>query len=137
MARFIEPTPKQQKGWNKWIASRPPNVRAVAEKLEPWSLYRMKPDGQRVTLISLSEGEDGTVTLTVAVTGEFNLTMFDRQVFGVDPDSLEPCDLPQPDEPTGAMMTGEEVDDNIDALRALVRPDLFSLDEKGNAIRKN
>lgn len=135
MARFYEPSPKQEKGWKKWVKGRPENVRVVAERLDPWSLFVMKETGQRAMVRSFSEEDDGRVTVTVAVTGEFNLTLFDREVFGVDPNDLEPCDLPDPAEATGVMFTGEEVDANIDALRALVRPDLFVLDASGKAVR--
>ena len=94
MARFTEPTPEQEAGWKEWVAERPPVVRAVAERFEPWSLYRLKTTGQRVTIHSFSE--DGT--MTVLVTGDFNLLTFSRSVFGINPDDLEPCDLPAPDE---------------------------------------
>jgi hypothetical protein len=132
MARFTQPTKQQERGWRKWVKSRPPVVRAMAERFEPWSLYRMKSTGQRVTMCSFSE--DGT--LTVAVTGQFNHVMFDRQVFGVSPDDLEPCDLPV-DEMTGTVLTNDEVEANIDVMRVMVRPDLWTLDVNGKAVRKN
>ena len=49
--------------WSDWVAERPDNVRAVAEKLNPWTLYRLKTTGQRVTIASFSEGEDESVTV--------------------------------------------------------------------------
>lgn len=61
----------------------------------------MKSTGHRV--FPLSYSEDGTVT--VAVTGQFNFTVFERQVFGVSPDDLEECDLPTEDEILGAVIT--------------------------------
>lgn len=99
--RINEPTPEQEVGYREWLASRPPHVRAVAEQFEPWSLYRLKPTGQRVTIVSFGEAQDNSVTLTVLVSADFNLVMFERQVFGIKPDDLEPCDLPSVDEPTG------------------------------------
>ncbi len=133
MARFAEPTSEQERGWAEWVASRPDTVRVIAERLEPWSLYRLKTTEQRVTLYSISE--DGTVTVTV--TGEFNAVAFDRQVFGIDPDDLEPCDLPDADEPTGTALTTQEVEENIDVLRATVRPDLWEIGPDGKARRKD
>jgi hypothetical protein len=65
MARHCEPTPEQEKMWSDWVAERPDNVRAVAEKLNPWTLYRLKTTGQRVTIASFSEGEDESVTVTM------------------------------------------------------------------------
>lgn len=91
MARFCEPTEEQESGYHAWVKTRPPVVREIAERLEPWSLYRMKSTDQLVTLYSISE--DGTVT--VNVTSEFNGPwVMDRQVFGIEPDDLEPADLP-------------------------------------------
>lgn len=91
----------------------------------------LKPTGQRVTIYSYSE--DGTVT--VNVTGEYNLTMFDTQVFGINPDDLEPCELP--DGPTGTLMTPEQADENRETLRVMIRPDLFVMGPDGVVVRKN
>ncbi len=121
MARWCEPTKKQEKGWKTWVQKRPPNVRAVAERFELWSLYRMAPTGSRVTIASFGEAEDGTVTLTVTISAQFNMVMFERNVFGVNPDDLTPCELPAADEPLGAMMTPQDVDDNMDVLRQLAQ----------------
>jgi len=106
MARFHEPTKKQLKGWKKWAAKRPPVIRALAERFDPWTLYRLD-GGDRVHVLSFCE--DGTVT--VAVTRHFNLVIFERQVFGIHPEQLSECDLPSKDEPTGVLIpepTGED-----------------------------
>ena len=119
MARIMEPTPEQLDGYRAWVASRPPNVRAVAERFEPWGLYRLKPTGPRVIVLSFGEEEDGRVTLTVHVSAEYNFTLFERNVFGINPDDLEPCDLPSDDEVTGAVLTHDEGTEYIDGLRAM------------------
>src|SRR5262245_52877430 len=109
MARIHEPTSEEEAGWKEWVASRPPAVRKVAERFDPWTLYRMKSTGHRVTLYSFGEGRDGCkVSLTVNVLGAFNLVTFERRVFGIDPDDLEPCDLPEANEPVGAAFTKED-----------------------------
>lgn len=131
MARVIEPTEEDQADWAEWVGSRPDSVRIIAEKFDPWSLFRLKTTDQRVTIYSFSE--DGTVT--VNITGEFNLHLFDSQVFGINPDDLEPCELP--DTPTGSLMTPDDVEDNVDILRATIRPDLWMLNEDGKAVRKS
>jgi len=133
MARLFEPTKAQLAHWRKWVKSRPPAVRAVAERFDPWSLYRLKSSGHRVTIYSFS----GDGTLTVNVTGQFNAVMFDRQVFGIAPDDLEPCEPPAPDEAVGTLMTPEDVDANRDALRVMVRPDLWVMNDDGTARRKH
>lgn len=137
MARLMTPTPEQEAGYRNWLATRPDHVRQVAERFDPWSLYRLKTSGHRVTVASFGEGEDGAVTLTVNVLADFNLVMFERQVFGIQPDDLEPCDLPAADERLGAMLAPAEVDDHLDELRVMVRPDLWELDpDTGKAIKK-
>lgn len=133
MARVTQPTSKQEIEWKAWVESRPEPVRSIAMRFDPWSLYLMKSTGHRVGIYSFSE--DGTIT--VAVTGEFNAVAFDRRVFGISPEDLEECDLPGPDEIVGTAMTEQQVDENIDIIRATVRPDLFILDENGKAVRKN
>lgn len=103
MARIFEPTPEQEAGYREWIASRPDNVRVVAERFEPWCLYRMRATGQRVTVMSFGEDDEGNVSLTVHVLPEFNFVLVPREVFGIDPDDLEPCELPEPGELVGCM----------------------------------
>lgn len=134
MARLFEPTNEEAAAWTAWVAVRPDNVRRVVERFEPWSLYRMKSTGHRVTIHSFDEHLDGRVTLKVDVTGQFNRILHDRRVFGIDPDDLEPCAWPA--DPVGALLSQEEVADNIDVLRTTIRPDLFVLDTNGKAVRK-
>lgn len=116
MAQFTESTSEQKAGWSQWVAERPDNVRKVAERFDPWTLYRMKDTNQRVTLYSFGEQADGGVTVTVNITGQFNLIAFDRQVFGVDPDDLEECDLPE-GEPLGEVLNEDEQIEYINARR--------------------
>lgn len=130
--RYKQPTPEQEQLWKEWIAERPKSLHAVAQRFDPWTLYRMKSTGQRVFLMALSEpgpvkcdwckGTGGPVppgddpcnncsgsgkvekfTCRVGVSGEFNLVTHERAVFGVDVDDLEECDLPGPDELLGTM----------------------------------
>lgn len=101
------PTKEQLDSWAEWCAERPPHVREVAERFPPWSLWRLDltnedgaPSGryQRVFPVSFGENPDGSVTLTVAVTMEFNDVAFGRQVFGIHPEDLTPTTLPRPGE---------------------------------------
>ncbi|SRR5712691_4425582 len=133
MAHFEEPTPQQETEYREWVAARPPAVRAVAERFEPWTLYRMKSTGQRVTICSFTEQKDGRVTLRVNVTGQFNAHLFDSLVFGIDPDDLEPCDLPGEDEVLGAILSTEQVAEKI---RVGLRSDLFEMGSDGIASAK-
>ncbi len=133
MARISEPTAKEEAAWKEWIASQLAAIRAIAERFDPWSLYRMKSTGHRVTVRGFSE--DGT--LRVDVTGDYNLVLHERTVFGIDPNDLEPCEIPPPDEPVGSVLSDEQFEENIEALRVLVRPDLFVMGDDGIAKRKS
>lgn len=121
MARIYEPNDDEQSSWAEWVAERPPAVRAVAERFDPWSLYRLKETGQLVTLISFGETRGQPVTLSVAVLGRFNLVPFETGVFGVNPDDLEPSELPGPDVPVGVMLPDRrDQEAYIDAQRLVM-----------------
>lgn len=107
-------------------------VRDLCERFPPNRLFLLKSTGQRVTIVSYFENG----TLKVDVSASFNQVLFEREVFGISPDDLEECDLPGMDVPTGAAMSPQEADANIDALRCLIRPDLFVMGPDGKAIRK-
>ena len=89
-----------QAGWDAWVASRPPVIQELCALLPPDNLYKMKSTGRRVTIVSYAEDR----TVTVAVTGDYNLVALERQVFGINPDDLEECDLPGDDEPLGVVI---------------------------------
>ena len=117
MSRVYEPTPEQEADWIEWVASRPDNVRDVAKRFDPWTLYRMEDTDQRVTVYSFEEHDDGNVTLKVDVTGFFNLVLFDRQVFGINPDDLKECDLPTASKHLGVLLDENEQREFINARR--------------------
>lgn len=118
-----EPTEEQLREWELWLAALPENVRVVAERLPPWKLYWLKSPGQRVRIISydepLKEGE--AVTVSVLVAGDVNALVIERQVFGIDPDDLEPCDPPAPDELTGVLFEGEMADKFVERAREVIQ----------------
>lgn len=101
--KHTEPTPEQIEGYKAWVAERPEAVRKHAERLDPWTLYRLKSTGQRVHLVGFDEMQGGKVTCRVGVSGKFNMVTFERDVFGIDPDDLEECDLPEPEEQVGTL----------------------------------
>lgn len=86
-------------GWDAWVESRPPVIQELCALLPPDNLYKMRSTGLRVTIVSYSESR----TVTVAVTGDYNLVALERQVFGINPNDLEECDLPGDDEMLGVM----------------------------------
>lgn len=99
MAQLPNWTAEQDQYHAEWLAERPQAIKDLVAKLPPDRLYRLKTTGHRVFLYAYSE--DGTVT--VAVTGQFNALPFERRVFGIAPEDLEECDLPDPDEPVGSL----------------------------------
>lgn len=115
MANWFEPTDEQITNYAAWVASRPPAIRELAERLLPWVLYRMKSTGHRVTVHAIEEHGDSAPTLKVDVLGRWNLVTFERRVFGIEPDDLEECELPTPDEPLGDMKVP------IEEIRATMR----------------
>lgn len=119
MARFHEPTPEQEAVWGQWVAERPDKVREVAQRFDPWTLYQMKNTGQLVYVYSFGEEADGSVTMTVDITGQFNLIAFDQRVFGIDPDNLKECDLPDEGQPLGGFLNEDEQLEYINARRKL------------------
>lgn len=104
MANWFEPTDDDRAGWAEWLAERPERIRAVAQRFEPWKLYRLKSSNHRVTVVSFDQPKDESqsVTLKVHVSGDFNLVAFERTVFGILPEDLEECDLPGSGEPVGS-----------------------------------
>ena len=121
MAKVIEWSKDQKKAWEEWVSARPQIIKDLCNRFPPYNLYRLKGSGHRVTLFSYSE--EGT--MTVNVSGEYNAVIFDRQVFGIKPNDLQECDLPEPDEVIGTFLTEEEdVNEFVDHVRPSVLADL-------------
>ena len=109
-----------QTAWDEWISTKPPVIQEMCALLPPDRLYLLKTSGRRVTLTSYAENR----TVTVAVTGEYNALMFEREVFGIKPENLEECDLPADGELLGVILTErKDVEAFIDAVRPLVLAD--------------
>jgi hypothetical protein len=117
MAKFMEFTPEQQQEFDAWLAERPPLIQDIVEKYPPDRLYRLKTTKQRVTIQIYHV--DGTVT--VFVSGQYNLCVFDRNVFGISVTDLEECDMPTEEEMTGTVLTEQEsIDDFIETTRPYI-----------------
>lgn len=102
MAKWQKLRPTQEEGMTQWLAARPKVIQDMVAKynLRIDTLYRLKTTGQRVVLFSLHEN----YTLTVQIFSAFNMdnamaralgSAWDRRVFGIDPEDLEECDLPE------------------------------------------
>lgn len=103
---WLDPSPKILGEIEKWLAGRPPIIQKLARDFPPHKLYRLKTGGQRVTISSINEN----CTFTVSVRADFNLVGATRGVFGIKPEDLEECDLPEDGETVGtANLSVEEV----------------------------
>jgi hypothetical protein len=92
MAEFYQFTEEQKAGLAAWLAERPPQVRALAERFPPNQLFRLKTTGQIVSTLAFAE--DGT--LRVLLDQKYNpAAIWSREVFGINPDDLEPCEVPK------------------------------------------
>lgn len=120
-----EPADEQLHEWELWLAALPENVRLVAERLPPWKLYWLKSPGQRVRIISYDEPleEGDAVTVSVSVGGDVNALVIERNVFGINPDDLEPCDPPASDELTGVLFEGEMADKFVEQACEVIQAD--------------
>lgn len=104
--------------WDEWVASRPPAIQELCRRFPPDRLYLLKSSNHRVFLYSYEEGADGTNTLSVIVSGEYNFVSFDRRVFGIKPEDLEECDLPPPGELLGTVLTdSKDIEEHLNELR--------------------
>lgn len=94
MANRVDPVPEDAvQEFEEWMSTRPESVRAIGARLKPWKLYLLKTTGQRVYPIAYSE--DGTVR--VAIEQHYNpdhLFIVPFEVFGIDANDLEECDIP-------------------------------------------
>ena len=115
--KWCNPTPEQLREWDRWVADRPEHVRSVAERFNPWTLYRLTTTGQRCSVIGFHEVDvekakqsdpSGCGIAPVPVTAYIhaeNPTLGEItgvNVFGIDPDNLVPWT--EADEPAGVRM---------------------------------
>lgn len=90
-------------GWRRWVNSRPQVIQKMCKSHPPNRLYKM-PSGHCCKIYSYDENG----TMTVNVTGEYNLVAFARSVFGMKPEELVECDLPNDDELVGEFLNQDE-----------------------------
>ena len=101
--KWYEPDAAKHAAWKAWLAERPPHVRAVAERFNPWTLYKLTTTGQRCSIIGFHEVDvekakqpspSGCGVAAVPVTAYIHAehpvlgAISARNVFGIDPDEL-------------------------------------------------
>lgn len=99
--------------FDQWVNERPECIQALVKKLPPDRLYLLKETNRRCFITAYHEDD----TLTVSITGQYNWLMFERQVFGVKPEYLEECDLPEEGEKLGTFLNDDEAKQYINTLK--------------------
>ncbi len=119
MARWYDPSEDRLERWEAWLAGRAPQLREVLARFPPWELFRLTredgKEGNRVFVVGAHAHapgcgcQDGApLTLTVRVDYRFNELLFERDVFGIDPDCLVPCEVPAPKDTTAGQRASYE-----------------------------
>lgn len=99
--------------FDEWLKDRPEIIQEMGKSHPPHKLYLLKTSNHKVFIISYSENR----TVTVVVSGKYNLTDFERRVFGIKPEDLEECDLPKEGEPLGVMLNQEQAREYIQSIK--------------------
>jgi hypothetical protein len=103
--KWYEPEERHRASFEEWRAALPEDLRKVAERFHPWTLYRLKSTGHYVAFHMINGPNDispsmGKITVQVSIPVEANRGRVteNRIVFGVDPDDLEEIEaLPEGD----------------------------------------
>ena len=74
----------------EWIKDKPDVIKKLYHSHPPDRLYMLTTIDLRVTLISYEESG----TMTVEISNDFNNVFFERQIFGIKPETLVECDMP-------------------------------------------
>ena len=87
-----EPDDSKKAMWIAWVAERPPAIREVAGRFDPWTMYRLITTQQRCQIVSFSEHDDPKKPVTITAYCEHAAMgpIFGRQVFGLNPDHIVP-----------------------------------------------
>ncbi len=104
MARYRTPGAKEVRDWQTWVASHPPSIREVAEKVLPWELYRVRSYKRllRGVLQGLTTSEE-PCQVALLLLPRFNPMLAWTEFRVIVPvEQLEPCDLPGPADRVGA-----------------------------------
>lgn len=90
---------EEQKAWNEWLATRPPEIQAVAKTYPP-GIYRLKHNEVPLDylLIGYTEAEIPELSPTVILKTEGLNGMFPRTVYGVSLEELIPVEVFTPEE---------------------------------------
>lgn len=85
---WTDPTEEDRVFWQAWLDERPPVVRQVAERFNPWTMYRLTTTGQRCAVLAFASS--GTVR--VYAEHETLGPVTGVEAFGIAPETLVPWD---------------------------------------------
>lgn len=101
--------------WLEWTATRPPEIRAVAEKFPAYHCYRSNKSRGHYIITAYTEG----VPVTVKIAHGADSFLPGVEVFGVDPEELVVCDCREWEWPSQAQ--ADATRKRIDAERERLR----------------
>ena len=92
---WTDPTDEQRAAWEEWKADpeRPADMREVASRFDPWTMYRLTTTGQRCGVTSFFESSE-TQPVTLGIYAEHATLgpITGVGVFGIKPEDLVPWD---------------------------------------------
>lgn len=122
----------------EWFDERPLCIQEAVRK-RPCNLLYLLNNQQKVFIVKYDEHHNATVTVTVAVTRQYNNCLMERQVFGVTLDELVPlCNVNQavthtinrtPEMEQAIDRAGDELKQAIDHIQETI-PDNIVGDER-------
>lgn len=96
---WTTPTAAHEAAWREWLAARPDRVRAIAERFDPWTMYRLTTTGQRCQFLGCDvgaqncgeiEADPERVTVRIYAENPILGAITGTEVFGISPDDLQP-----------------------------------------------
>lgn len=118
MEKRYQPTEAERKQLAEWIESRPPAVKEVAKKLNPFTCYRLKDNPGHYSLYSILEPK-GTGPCTVTIIHGHDSYLAGIRVFDINPDDLASCNCGQWESPTDQDILDRELE--LPAMRDAIR----------------
>lgn len=91
MTRLHTPTPEEEAQWRDWVAALPDGTREIAERFDPWTLYRRKSSGETCIIEAFDDGPPVTMTIDLMRPSADGEHLVLGWVKGVDPEDLEAC----------------------------------------------
>ena len=86
---LCDDTLENRAAWQEWLKTRPPKVKKVAEKLDPFQKFKVKTTGQIGRIVGFSESGNKVFVRMVALSGPPRPIPYPFEVFGMSADDFE------------------------------------------------